>query len=166
MQQVEINWSRKYLLQCWCLPPAWTSCLALNTQSKATTWHSETYLRSGRPQRSEVQLSFHDIAMVGATHLHGCGFQPPIWWLRCLGHRSVCSHTCGLDGSCRQLVNWSWAFMVWEAAPGSKRGLSGVCHGRFGERRRQWLLRCLLCGYRLLWWGLVLSCGIRWFELA
>lgn len=24
----------------------------------------------------QAALSFHDIAMVGATHLHGCGFQP------------------------------------------------------------------------------------------
>lgn len=24
---------------------------------------------------------------------------PPIWWLRCLGHPSEQSHTCGLDGS-------------------------------------------------------------------
>lgn len=149
MQQVEINWTHKYLLQSWCLPPAWTSRLALNAMSRETTWQSETFLRSSEHKSSEVQLSFHDIAMVGATHLHGCGFQPPIWWLRCLGHPSMRSHTCGLDGSCRQLVNWSWAAMVREEGPRSKHGLSGVRHGRFGERRRQWLLRCL-CGYRLL----------------
>lgn len=154
MQQVEINWTRKYLLLCWCLIPAWAFHLALNSLSTETTWQSETFLRSKEPGRSEVQLSFHDIAMVGATHLHGCGFQPPIWWLRCLGHPSTRSHTCGLDRGCRQLVNWSWAVMVREAAPGSKRGLSGVRHGRFGERGRQWLLRCL-CGYRPLWSELI-----------
>lgn len=71
---------------------------------------------SREPQCCKVQLIFNVIAMVGATHLHVCGFQTPIWWLRCLGHPSVHSNTCGLDGSCRQLVNWSWAFMPWEAA--------------------------------------------------
>lgn len=96
-------------------------------------WKQHGCLRTVKEIFFLKQFSFHDIALLGATHLHGCGFKPPIWWLRCLGHPSEQSHTCGLDG---ELVNWSRAFMVLEAAPaGFQCGHSGVCHGRFGETR-------------------------------
>lgn len=33
--------------------------------------------KTWQSQKSKRQFSFHDITLLGATHLHGCGFKPP-----------------------------------------------------------------------------------------
>lgn len=108
--KVEVNWKHKYLLMF-----SVTADLICGFQLSIKGDNTEDQ-RSG--SLFVVQLSFQDVALVGATHLHGCGLKTPIWWLYCLGHSSVSSHTCGLGKRFRQPVNW--AFMVWEASPGLK----------------------------------------------
>lgn len=87
-----------------------------------------------------MQFSFHDVTLLGATHLHGCGVKPP---------NLMITFSLGIPASMVIPVGWMGAsqlkqgiYGVREAAPaGFECGLSGVCHGRVGERLGRWL-RC------------------------